>query len=51
MEAKVIFVAGLLYLVCGMCHLADGNKAWALVWLAYAAANFGLMVAQGGGQK
>lgn len=51
-EGHVIFIAALLYAVNGFVYISQKNYPWGLVWLAYAAANIGLMWAasKGGAQ-
>ena len=35
---------GALYFIVGLCYIARKDYAWALVWIAYALANVGLVL-------
>jgi len=41
----VPLLAGLMYAVVAVAYLMKKEYAWCLVWVSYAMANFGLMVA------
>ena len=42
---------GILYLVQGIYHLCKKDYGFAIMWIAYSAANFGLMLAMAEGQE
>ena len=37
-------VVGALYSVVGICYIIKKDYAWAMIWLAYATANIGLIL-------
>lgn len=42
-ESIVVGIAAVLYFTVGVSYLLKGNYPWAIVWVAYSAANFGLI--------
>lgn len=44
-EQTVILAAGILYASAAVSYLVKKEYSWALIWFAYATANFGLMIA------
>lgn len=42
-EFFIVFVAAALYAINGVLYFSKGQYPWALVWLAYAVANIGLL--------
>jgi hypothetical protein len=42
-ESIVICIAAVLYFSVGVSYFLKGNYPWAIIWVAYSVANFGLV--------
>lgn len=44
LTAVIPGIVSILYCATGICYLCKKDFAWALVWLSYALANFGVII-------